>query len=75
MITYNLLRPGVYEILYENGVKVGEFIIGDDGYYGFWPELRPGYWTEYILQALATKLGELNKPYDDQVKEYFDSTN
>jgi hypothetical protein len=59
---------GHYEVRHENGVKMGEFLMGDDGYYTFWPELRAGYWDQMILASLVQKLKELNDPWDQQIQ-------
>lgn len=36
---------------------------------------KGGYLPSWFLRMIADKLDEINKPYDDQVKEYFASTN
>jgi len=65
---------GKYLVFYENGVKMGEFIREIDGYYVYFPEDdKTGYFTSYILRGLADKLDDLNRDWDNQIKEYFDS--
>lgn len=61
------------EVFYENGVHLGDFVINDDGYWVFFPELKGGYWDEYILQLLADKLKEINEPWDKEIQAYFAS--
>jgi hypothetical protein len=59
----------MYNVSYApNGVHLGEFIIDVDGYYKFWPRLSGGYWEGYVLRAIADKEEELNKEWDDHIK-------
>jgi len=51
---------------------IGYFIMDVDGYYYFDYVTTPnGLWTSYSLRMVADLLEEMNKPYDDNVKEYF----
>lgn len=58
-----------YEIFFENGVKIGALIMCEDGYYNFFPELRGGYWTSYIMREIADKVDEINKPWDEKIQQ------
>lgn len=53
------------------GTVLGEFIIGDDGFYVFFSEPKGGYYNEYFLQVLLNKLTELNKEWNEQINQYF----
>lgn len=53
--------------------KVGEQWIGtlerkEDGYYDWYPDLRPGYIPSYVLHAIADKLDILNEEWDEEVR-------
>jgi hypothetical protein len=56
-----------YQVYYQNGVFLGDIFIKEDGFYDFWPEhpSRGGCWPAYVLRAIADKLDELNKPWED----------
>jgi hypothetical protein len=57
-----------YKVYYENGAYLGDFEKDMDGYYKFWPELKGGFWDEHILRLLADKLTELNKDWDNIIR-------
>lgn len=61
---------GTILVHYPNNVFMGDMIIGDDGYYAWWPneDLRAGYIPSWVLRELADKLDELNKDWDEQLK-------
>jgi len=61
-------KHGTYVVYWENGVNIGEFIIGDDGYYVYFPIQKYGYITSYFMRAIADKLDELNKDWDKIVR-------
>lgn len=44
-----------------------------DGYYYFWPSANRGHFSEYALRVIANHLEKLNKPWDNQVNEYFNT--
>jgi len=61
-----------YRLLTSNGKYIGFFELDVDGYYYFWNEdYNTGSWSSNSLRIIADKLDEINKPYDDSVKEYF----
>jgi hypothetical protein len=71
MIYYTAKGNYNLNVYYENGVKIGEILQKDDGYYDFWPELRGGCWSGPVLQRIAEKLKVLNGPWEKQIEEYF----
>lgn len=54
----------------ENDHLLGYAIMLEDGYYSFSFD-GDGMWPSYALMAIAHKLDELNKPWDDHINEYF----
>jgi len=51
---------------------IGYFIMDIDGFYYFDYITTPnGLWTSYSLRVVADLLEEMNKPYEDKIKEYF----
>lgn len=61
------------------GVLWGEVYIGEverdlDDYFVYWPFLtRTGFWEAVPLRAIADKLDELNKEWDEQVTQMLES--
>jgi hypothetical protein len=52
---------------------LGHFIMDVDGFYYFDYVTAPnGLWTSYSLRMVADLLEEMNKPYENNVKEYFE---
>jgi hypothetical protein len=46
----------------------GDLIMGDDGYYVYWPKgYTRGYMGSYELRLLADILDEKNKAWDEEV--------
>ena len=71
VISLEKVGPAEYNVIYENGLQIGEFLMKEDGYFDFWPKLGGGYWPSYLLRDLANHLDVLNKPWDDEIKNYF----
>lgn len=63
-ISVEKVGPAEYKVTSSNGVHMGEFVCKEDGFFDFWPELRPGYWPSYMLRALADALDEINEPWE-----------
>lgn len=57
------------KVYYNNGVYLGDFVLNDDGYWVYFPERHNGYWDEYLLFLLYTKLQEMNEPWDQQLQK------
>jgi hypothetical protein len=54
-----------------NGKCIGSFLMDVDGYYYFWVNNDSGCWGSYELIVIADALNLINKPHDNQIKEYF----
>lgn len=50
-------------------LSLGELIINDDGYYAWYPSHKDGYLDAWVLKDIVTKLDELNKHWDDKIKQ------
>lgn len=65
-------RPGAggYEVKFrDNHVYLGYVFSKEDGYYDFWPDAyNGGYWTSYVMRAIADAVDELNEPWDRQIQ-------
>lgn len=68
MINLEYVIDGVY-LVYFNKKRLGEFIVQDDGFFGFHTSEPSGYWSSYALRLIADKLDEMNKEWDEQVKK------
>lgn len=64
----------LYEVRVESNNKlIGHFILSDDGYYQFAPyDIDGGLWSDYVLLEVANKLKAINKPWDDEINDYFE---
>jgi hypothetical protein len=70
VITHGDKSEGVYV----NGKLIGHVMRFEDGYYAFMNlEGLNGSWSSYDLRMIADLLDDLNKPWDTEVKAYFDS--
>lgn len=65
--------PITYNVFWENGKRLGYFRLDVDGYYYFEELPNGGYWSAHSLRYIADKLDEINKPYDDEVNQYFNN--
>jgi len=53
---------------------IGHFIMDIDGYYYFDYVTAPnGLWTSYSLRMVADLLEEMNRPNENNIKEFFKS--
>ena len=68
MIKTNYVIDGVHAV-YFNKKRLGAFVVQDDGYFGFYADEPSGYWSSYALRLIADKLDEMNKTWDDHIKE------
>lgn len=62
-----------YKVYWSNNKYLGTFDSDVDGRFHYLecPTLN-GAWDSYQLITIANKLYEVNKPFDDSVKEYFE---
>jgi hypothetical protein len=63
--------PTGYQVHYGEDNPIGDFIMDHDGYYYFYLTNEHGTWSAHSLREMASKLDEINKPWDDYVKGYF----
>lgn len=59
---------GVVKVSAPNGVKAGEIICMEDGYYQFWPEVKHGYWPTWAMRQIADKVDSMNEEWDAKVQ-------
>jgi hypothetical protein len=68
LFKYEKINDQRYNLIFENNVKIGEFILNDDGYFVFFFDKCDGYFEPYILQEIVNFLNKLNKTWDEIVK-------
>jgi hypothetical protein len=61
-------KQGGYNVTYCNGVAIGTFEYGDDGYLYYWPSSKEGCWASHPMRAIADLLDHLNAPWDEQIR-------
>jgi len=72
--TLNMIRLEGTKVYYENGVYIGDIFAKEDGFYDFWPALdKAGYWSSYLLKALAEQLEAMNAPYQKEIDDYLEA--
>lgn len=59
---------GVVLVFAPNGVKAGEILMMEDGYYQFWPEMKQGYWPTWVMRQIADKVDSMNKEWDAKLR-------
>jgi len=63
----------VYKAFTPNNKYLGTFELDVDGYFHYWKDKSlSGSWSSYQLRAIADKLDEINKSYEDIIDGYFD---
>jgi hypothetical protein len=62
-------------LYFSNDKKIGEILCKEDGFYDFWPESGEGYWSGYVLRAIADLLYDMNEPMEKALNEYFEKEN
>ena len=58
-----------FDVFHQNGIYLGTFEYGTDGYLNFWPSKREGYWSAPSMREIANLLDFLNAPWDKQVSQ------
>lgn len=51
---------------------MGDLVVGVDGFYVYWPARSDGYWDSHTMRKIADKIDELDKPWQDNINEYFE---
>lgn len=71
----NLEQVGeaTYNVKTNGGLKLGEFYREVDGFYVFYPGEREGFYSEEYLGALIFELQQLNAPWKENIREYFEN--
>ena len=72
-LVYKVRADGFFKVFYENGVYIGDFVAGDDGFYNYWPELNGGYWSAEVMRTIANMLDEMNAPWAAEMEAYFNA--
>lgn len=49
-----------------------DIILGDDGFYVFWPTTTKGAFAPHNLRQIADLLDEMNEPWRKDIEEYFE---
>lgn len=52
-----------------NNKLIGKFVLDIDGFYYFVAEDSNGYWSDWVLLQLGTKLTEINRQWNNHLKE------
>lgn len=66
-LTVSEANPDGYQTVRSKDKYLGFFNKGDDGYYVFWSAYN-GYWTESLLEAIASKIRNMNFEWDNKVR-------
>jgi hypothetical protein len=73
LISLKDASEGCKDVFAYNGVDIGQLIVGDDGFWVYWPDSkRQGFWASHMMRALADAMDELNKPWEDEINKYFE---
>ena len=70
-ISFNKINNQKYDVIFENGIKLGELLMDCDGYFYFWFERCDGSWESWVLRIICDKMDEINKPWNDEIYKYF----
>jgi hypothetical protein len=52
-----------------NKVYCGNLEMKDDGFYDWYPNLRPGYIPSWVLKDIAAKLDDLNADWEKEIEK------
>jgi hypothetical protein len=62
-----------YKMVWNEVIELGEAALDIDGFYYFLPNKNNGgLWHSHVLKAIAEKLDDLNKEWDENISKYFD---
>ena len=71
MIKLEQKKACLYDVVFNNGKKIGEFYMEVDGYYVYQPLEGNGFLTEHSLKLILEKLTEINKEWDNHIKDNY----
>jgi hypothetical protein len=72
MVKLEQKQACLYDVVFNNGKKLGQFYMEVDGYYVFQADTETnGFWTEYTLKLILVELEKLNKDWDNHIKDNF----
>lgn len=64
-----------YKMVWNESIEIGQAIIDVDGFYYFLPNTNNGgLWQSHVLKAIAEKLDDLNKEWNEHISKYFEET-
>lgn len=63
---------GFYNVHTSTNKFLGTFELDESGFYNFWCSGREGSWSSHSLRLIADKLDDINKPFEEELKKYFD---
>lgn len=67
-MVFNRNDAGVVIVSAPNGVKAGEIIMMEDGYWQFWPDAKGGYWPAWSMRQIADEVDSMNEAWDAEVE-------
>ena len=69
MINYIFdISRGIYKVVI-NSQNAGTLEPKEDGYWDWYPHLKPGYIPSYVLKHIANFLDNLNEKWDEEVQK------
>ena len=64
------INQSKYRIEFKPNKYLGDFIMEIDGYFVWYPDFSNfGFYSDYVLLELGNKLKELNKDWDNKIKQ------
>jgi len=74
-LIYKQIDKQKFNVLTPNDHLVGELIMDVDGYFYFWQNHSDGCWSSHIMRSIANKLDDINKPWNDEINDFFSKEN
>ena len=74
-LIYKQIDKQKFNVLTPNDHLVGELIMDVDGYFYFWQNRSDGCWSSHIMRSIANKLDDINKPWNDEINDFFSKEN
>lgn len=62
----------IQKLLYFKNKCIELFNLQEDGYYVYYVNSPQESWSSHSLRAIADKLDEINKPFEEELKKYFE---